>query len=63
MDKAYNPKAVEGKIYGIFHASTPDTTTPFDLIGYVIEKARGVEDGAKKSISLTNTLKLKDRPL
>jgi len=42
-------KIIEGSVYGVFHASTPDTTTPYELISYVIEKARGVRDAVKKS--------------
>ncbi len=55
-------KIIEGKVYGIFHASTPDTTTPFELISYVIEKARGVKDAVKKS-SLDDFLKTVDNPV
>lgn len=55
-------KIVEGKIYGIFHASTSDTTTPYELISYVIEKARGVKDVVKPS-SLDEFLKTVDNPV
>lgn len=55
-------KIIEGKVYGIFHASTSDTTTPFELISYVIEKARGVKDAVKKS-SLDDFLKTVDNPV
>lgn len=58
--KAIN-KIIEGKIYGIFHASTPDTTTPYKLISYVIEKTRGVKNAVKKS-SLDDFLKTVDNP-
>lgn len=54
-------KIIEGKIYGVFHASTFDTTTPYELISYVIEKTRGVKDVVKKS-SLNNFLKTVDNP-
>lgn len=54
-------KIIEGKIYGIFHASTPDTTTPYELISYVIEKTRGVKNAVKKS-SLDDFLKTVDNP-
>lgn len=49
-------KIIEGKYYGIFHASTPDTTTPYELINYVVEKTRGVKN-AVKSASLDEFLK------
>ena len=52
-------KIIEGKIYGIFHASTPDTTTPYELISYVVEKTRGVK-GAVKPSSLDDFLKTVD---
>lgn len=42
-------KIIEGNKYGIFHASTPDTTTPYELINYVVEKTRGVKNGVKPS--------------
>jgi len=49
-------KIIDGKIYGVFHASTPDLSTPYDLVSYLIEKARGVK-GAVKSASLDEFLK------
>ena len=49
-------KIIEGKIYGTFHACTPDTSTPFDLVNYLIEKARGVKN-AVKSITLEEFIK------
>jgi dTDP-4-dehydrorhamnose reductase len=55
-------KIIEGKIYGIFHVSTPDTTTPFELINYVIEKARGIKNAVTKS-SLDDFLKTVDNPV
>jgi dTDP-4-dehydrorhamnose reductase len=55
-------KIIEGKIYGTFHASTPDTTTPYDLVSYAIETTRGVKDAAKKS-SLDGFLKTVDNPV
>lgn len=42
-------KIIDSKIYGTFHASTPDLSTPFELVSYLIEKARGVKDAVKKS--------------
>ena len=32
---------------GIFHASSSDTTTPYELISYLVEKVRGVKDVVK----------------
>jgi len=55
-------KIIEGKIYGIFHASTPDTTTPYELISYVVEKTRRVKDAVKPS-SLDDFLKTVDNPV
>jgi dTDP-4-dehydrorhamnose reductase len=55
-------KIIEGKIYGIFHASTPDTTTPYDLINYVVETVRGIKDSVKKS-SLDKFLRTVDNPV
>lgn len=49
-------KIIEGKVYGNFHASTPDLSTPFELVSYLIEKARGVKDAVKSS-SLDEFLK------
>ncbi len=54
-------KIIEEKAFGIFHASTPDTTTPYHLIGYVIEKVRGKKDVVKKS-SLDDFLRTVDNP-
>ena len=42
-------KIIDGKIYGVFHASTPDLSTPYELVSYLIEKARGVKDVIKSS--------------
>lgn len=55
-------KIVEEKVCGTFHASTPDTTTPHELISYVIEKARGVKNAVKPS-SLDEFLKTVDNPV
>lgn len=49
-------KIIEGKVFGTFHASTPDTSTPYELVNYLIEKARGVK-GAVKAASLDEFLK------
>jgi dTDP-4-dehydrorhamnose reductase len=42
-------KIIGGSVYGIFHASTPDTTTPYELIRYVVEKARRSDKGVTSS--------------
>lgn len=55
-------KIIEGKHYGIFHACTADTASPFDLVSYTIEKARGVKDPVKPS-SLDEFLKTVDSPV
>lgn len=55
-------KIIENKHYGIFHASTSDVATPFDLISYLIEKARGVKDAVKPS-SIDEFLKTVDSPV
>ncbi len=49
-------KIIDGKLYGNFHASTPDLSTPYELVSYLIEKARGVKN-AVKSASLDKFLK------
>lgn len=40
-------KLIDEKIYGNFHCCSRDTSTPFDLINYLIEKARGVKNAVK----------------
>jgi len=55
-------KIIEGKTYGIFHASTSNTTTPHELISYVIEKTRGAKDAVKPS-SLDEFLKTAASPV
>ena len=42
-------KIINGKLYGNFHVSTPDLSTPYELVSYLIEKARGVKGIVKKS--------------
>lgn len=49
-------KIIDGKIYGNFHASTPDLSTPYELVSYLIKKARGVKN-VVKSASLDEFLK------
>jgi dTDP-4-dehydrorhamnose reductase len=55
-------KIIEGKKKGIFHASSDNTSTPFELISYLIEKARGVRD-VVKPISLAEFIKTVDSPV
>ena len=37
-------KIIEGKIFGTFHASSSNISTPHELISYLIEKTRGVKN-------------------
>jgi dTDP-4-dehydrorhamnose reductase len=38
-------KIIDGKKYGVFHVASRDTTTPYELVTYFIEKVRGKEVG------------------
>jgi len=40
-------KLINEKIYGTFHCSSKDTATPFDLISYLLKKARNVKNIVK----------------
>ena len=40
-------KIITNKLHGTFHCCSRDLTTPFDLITYLIEKARGVKNAVK----------------
>ena len=42
-------KIIEKKVYGAFHASSSDTTTPYDLYTYLIGVARGDRNAVTKS--------------
>jgi dTDP-4-dehydrorhamnose reductase len=44
--RAIDKIIIEGK-KGIYHAASSDTTTPYKLISYVLEKARGVSNVTK----------------
>lgn len=55
-------KIISGRKTGIFHASSNDLTTPNELISYVIERVRGVENAVKTS-SLEEFLKTTDNPV
>lgn len=53
---------IASKTNGIFHVCSTDIGTPFDIIGYAIEKKKGVRDVVKAS-SLTDFLKNTDNPV
>jgi dTDP-4-dehydrorhamnose reductase len=55
-------KIIDGNFKGIFHASSRDTSTPFELVSYMIEKARGKKD-VVKGISIDDFLKGVDNPV
>lgn len=42
-------RIIDGRIYGVFHAAVSDLATPYDLVSYLIEKARGVKNAVKAS--------------
>jgi dTDP-4-dehydrorhamnose reductase len=46
-------KIINGDLKGIFHAASGDTSTPYELVSYLLEKARGVKN-AVKSAKLTD---------
>jgi len=46
---------------GIFHASSKDTTTPYELINYVLEKVRGFKNAVEKT-TLREFLKKTNTP-
>lgn len=47
---------------GIFHASSCDVGSPFEIVGYLLEKTRGVKNAVKAS-SLDEFLKTVDNPV
>lgn len=55
-------KIIEADSPGIFHASSSDVTTPYEIISYLLEKARGVKGVVKKS-SIGDFLKTVDSPV
>lgn len=55
-------KIIDLKLRGIFHASSFDTTTPFELVNYLLEKARGVKDMVKP-VSIDEFLKTAGNPV
>jgi dTDP-4-dehydrorhamnose reductase len=55
-------KIIDGNKKGIFHASSSDTSNPFELFSYLLEKARGVKNVVKPT-SLSEFLKTVDNPV
>lgn len=55
-------KIIDGNHTGIFHCSSRDTTTPYELISYLIAKVRG-KTGAVQKSSLAEFLKTVDTPV
>jgi dTDP-4-dehydrorhamnose reductase len=55
-------KIIEGNKKGIFHASSENTSTPFELVSYMLEKSRGVKNAVKPS-SLNEFLKTAGNPV
>lgn len=55
-------KIIDSGETGIFHASSENTATPYELVSYLLGKARGVK-GAVKSSSLDKFLKTTDNPV
>lgn len=55
-------KIIELNKKGVFHASSSDTTTPFELVSYVLEKSKRLKDIVKPS-SLDEFLKTVDNPV
>lgn len=49
-------KILEDRISGVYHCSSVDTTTPFEIVSYLIEKARGKGAEVRRS-SLAEFLK------
>lgn len=49
-------KIIDLKKIGIFHAGSSDTTTPFELVSYLLEKTRGVKGVVKPSL-LPNSIR------
>jgi len=57
-------RIVTNKLQGTFHSCSRDLTTPFDLITYLIEKARGIKNAVKPTnlnefIKNTNSSKVR----
>jgi dTDP-4-dehydrorhamnose reductase len=54
-------KIIRNRLVGIYHVSSPDTSTPFALISYLLEKSRGIKDAVQPS-SLDQFLKSVNNP-
>jgi dTDP-4-dehydrorhamnose reductase len=52
-------KIIKEKVYGTFHASTPDTSTPYELVSYLIEKVRGIK-GAVDAVTFAEFMQNPD---
>lgn len=55
-------KIIDGNFKGIYNASSRDTSTPFELVSYMVEKARGKKN-VVKGISVDDFLKNVDNPV
>jgi dTDP-4-dehydrorhamnose reductase len=53
---------IRHKMSGIFHCSSENTGTPFDIISYLLRKVRNADDAVRPS-SLTQFLKTVDNPV
>lgn len=62
VDELVEPliKIVNNKINGTFHIVACDTTTPFEFVSYLLEKARGAKDVLQKG-SMKEFLKVEGR--
>ncbi|MEK7127512.1 MAG: sugar nucleotide-binding protein [Patescibacteria group bacterium] len=50
-------KIIEKRTEGIFHASSSDLTTPFELGNYLLEKTRGVKNAVKEGFLPLNSIR------
>lgn len=55
-------RITEGNFKGVFHVSSRDTTTPYEIISYFLEKTRG-KVGVVESISLMDFLRTANNPV
>lgn len=55
-------KIISERKTGIFHVRSSNTTTPYELVSYLLEKTRKVKDAVKQS-SLKEFLKTVDNPV
>ena len=42
-------RIIEGKFHGVFHAGSRDITTPYEIISYLLERARGAKEVVRSS--------------